>query len=100
MLLISAKYILRQRDDEPLFLYDMLQNLQRGAHQFAGVSIIEINAAVPTSASAKVALLHQITEDMKTAVSHLEIQGVTGLPTAMPESVRRYLTMVEANSNP
>ena len=95
MLGISAKYVARQRDDEELFLGEIVRNRLRDLAEFSRVgNFVLETGAFPQTAVDKIAYLRQrstLAEEMLPAIA---AQGAIGIPFALAASSRRYLDLI------
>ena len=92
--LVSARYIVRQRNNDPLFLGEMLRGLLRETRQFVGDPSGE-NVPLPTRALHKVQTLRQMARDMGPLMPRIVAAGGEIPGDAIVSRAARYLRRVE-----
>lgn len=97
MLLISARYVTRQRNDEPLFVHAMLRDLLREAAAGAGAAVPGIAAPdlpSPERANEKLAVLRALAGAMEELMPMFASAGAE-VPAGVIQPARRYLDAVQ-----
>ena len=96
MWLISARYIVRQRSDEPLFLGEMLRGLLQQTRQFAGdTGAVREQTPLSFAAPEKVRLLRQMAAEMEALMPRVTATGGAVPDAAIAARAARYLSRVE-----
>jgi predicted nucleotidyltransferase len=95
MLLVSAKYAVRQGSDEEMVLHDMLRGLLHETREFAGSTRVEVDCPPPpTPPVDKLHLLRCMAAEMETLMPQIVAQGGE-VPWAIVGPAHRYLDLAQ-----